>query len=51
MLLDVAPGNEIYYYDKYAFNLMNRYEYLNDRYAGINFEHNFGNGLFPFASL
>jgi len=46
MLLDVAPGNEIYYYNKYAFNLMNRYEYIHDRYAGINIEHNFGNGIF-----
>ena len=46
MLLDVAPGNEIYYYNKYAFNLMNRYEYIHDRYAGINVEHNFGNGIF-----
>jgi hypothetical protein len=46
MLLDVAPGNEIYYYNKYAFNLMNRYEYIQDRYAGLNIEHNFGNGIF-----
>ncbi len=51
MLLDVAPGNEIYYYNKYAFNLMNRYEYLHDRYAGINVEHNFGNGIFRFIPL
>ena len=51
MLLDVAPGNEIYYYNKYAFNLMNRYEYLHDKYAGINFEHNIGNGLFRFIPL
>ncbi len=51
MLLDIAPGNEIYYYNKYAFNLMNRYEYLHDRYAGINFEHNIGNGLFKFIPL
>lgn len=51
MLLDVAPGNEIYYYDRYAFNLMNRYEYLHDEYAGINIEHNFGNGLFKFIPL
>jgi hypothetical protein len=51
MMLDVAPGNEIYYYNKYAFNLMNRYEYLHDRYAGINIEHNFGNGLFRFIPL
>src|SRR5205823_2742761 len=30
MLLDIAPGNEIYYYNKYAFSLMNRYEFLHD---------------------
>ena len=51
MLLDIAPGNEIYYYNKYAFNLMNRYEYLHDEYAGINVEHNIGNGLFRFIPL
>jgi hypothetical protein len=51
MLLDVAPGNEIYYYNKYAFNLMNRYEFLHDKYAGVNFEHNIGNGLFRFVPL
>jgi hypothetical protein len=51
MFLDVAPGNEIYYYNKYAFNMMNRYEYIHDRYAGINVEHNFGNGLFRFIPL
>lgn len=46
MFLNIAPGNEIYYYNKYAFNLMNRYEYINDRYAGFIFEHNVGNGIF-----
>lgn len=51
MLLDIAPGNEIYYYNKYAFNLMNRYEFVHDKYAGINFEHNIGNGLFRFIPL
>jgi hypothetical protein len=45
-LLDIAPGNELYYYNKYAFNMMNRYEFLHDQYAGINFEHNIGNGIF-----
>lgn len=45
-MLEVHPGNEIYYYNKYAFNLMNRFEYLSDAYAGINIEHNIGNGLF-----
>lgn len=49
VLLDAAPGNEIYYYNKYAFSLMNRFEYLHDRYAGINFEHNIGPGLFRFV--
>jgi hypothetical protein len=48
MLLNIAPGNEIYYYNKYAFNLMNRYEYLMDRYAGLHIEHNVGNGLFRY---
>jgi hypothetical protein len=46
VLLDIAPGNELYYYNKYAFNMMNRYEFMHDRYAGINFEHNIGNGIF-----
>jgi hypothetical protein len=49
--LDVAPGNEIYYYDQYAFNLMNKWEYIHDQYAGVQFEHNFGNGLFRFIPL
>ncbi|MDX2046046.1 MAG: DUF5686 family protein, partial [Chitinophagaceae bacterium] len=46
MLLNIAPGNEIYFYNKYAFSLMNRFEYIMDRYAEINVEHNIGNGLF-----
>lgn len=44
--LDVAPGNELYYYNKYAFNMMNRYEFVHDRFLGINYEHNIGNGIF-----
>ena len=51
MMLDVAPGNEIYYYNKYAYSLMNRWQYLHDRYAGFNFEHNIGTGLFRFIGL
>lgn len=46
VLLDIAPGNELHYYNKYAFNMMNRYEFIHDKYAGINFEHNVGNGIF-----
>lgn len=45
-LLDIAPGNELYYYNPYAFNMMNRWEFVHDKYAGVNFEHNFGSGLF-----
>lgn len=45
-LLDIAPGNELYYYNKYAFNMMNRWEFIHDEYAGVNVEHNFGNGIF-----
>ena len=46
MLLDIAPGNELYYYNKYAFNMMNRWEFVHDKYAGANIEHNIGNGIF-----
>jgi hypothetical protein len=46
VLLDIAPGNELHYYNKYAFNMMNKYEFIHDKYAGINFEHNIGNGIF-----
>jgi len=41
MLLEIHPGNEIYYYNKNSFNLMNRFEYISDRYAGFFIEHNF----------
>lgn len=51
MFLNIAPGNEIYYYNRYAFNMMNRYEFVHDRYAGFNIEHNFGNGLFRFIPI
>ena len=46
VLLDIHPGNELYYYNKYAFNMMNKYEFISDRYVGINLEHNIGNGIF-----
>ena len=48
MLLDVAPGNEIYYYNRYAYSLLNRWEYVHDKYFGFGVEHNFGAGLFRF---
>lgn len=50
-LLEIPPGNNIWYYNKYAFNMMTRYEYLSDWYSGINIEHNIGNGLFRYIPL
>ncbi|MEP6748947.1 MAG: DUF5686 family protein [Bacteroidota bacterium] len=41
MLLELHPGNEIYYYSKDGFNLMNRFEFYSDTYAGFNVEHDF----------
>lgn len=50
-LLAVQPGNEFYYYSNYSFNLLNRFEYITDKYAGFNVEHNIGSGLFRFIPL
>ncbi|MGN6437122.1 MAG: DUF5686 family protein [Agriterribacter sp.] len=50
-LLEIPPGNNIWYYNKYAFNMMTRYEYLADWYSGINVEHNIGNGVFRYIPL
>ncbi|GGB00465.1 collagen-binding protein [Puia dinghuensis] len=51
MLLEVHPGNETYYYSKQAFNLMSRYEYVSDRYAGFSVEHNFDKKLLNLLPL
>jgi len=45
MILEIHPGNEIYYYNKQSFNLMNRFEYFSDSYAGLNMEYNFDKKL------
>lgn len=47
-VLAVQPGNEFLYYSQYSFNLLNRFEYVTDQYAGFNIEHNIGSGLFRF---
>ncbi len=49
--LAIQPGNELYYYNKYAFNLMRRFEFVTDRFVGFNLEHNFGSGLFRYIPL
>ncbi len=45
-LLEIHPGNEYYYYNKYAFQMMNNYEFISDQYYGFNVEHNIGGGIF-----
>ncbi len=50
-LLENHPGNDIYYYSGSSFNLMNRFEYLSDRHAGVNVEHNVGSGLFRYVGI
>lgn len=47
-LLEVHPGNEFHYYNKYAFNMMNRFEFISDQYAGVNLEHTIGGGVFNY---
>ncbi len=49
--LENHPGNDIYYYNGNVYNLMNRFEYLSDKYAGVNLEHNIGSGLFRFIGF
>lgn len=49
MFLDIAPGNEIHYYNSRAYNMMNKYEYVHDRFAGFNIEHHIGSGIFRYV--
>lgn len=41
MLLELHPGNEVFVYNRNGFNLMNRFEYYSDNFAGFQIEHNF----------
>ncbi len=49
--LENHPGNDLYYYNAGTYNLMKRFEYLSDKYAGVNVEHNIGSGLFRFIPV
>lgn len=51
MLLELHPGNEVYVYNKNGFNLMNRFEYYSDLYAGFQIEHNFEKKLINLIPL
>ena len=50
-LLEIHPGNEFQYYNRHAFNMMNRFEFISDQYAGINVEHSIGGGVFNYIPL
>ena len=50
-LLEIHPGNEFYYYNRHAFNMMNRFEFISDQYAGLSFEHSIGGGIFNYIPL
>ena len=50
-LLEIHPGNEYLYYNKYAFEMMNTYEFVSDQYAGFNIEHTIGSGVFNYIPL
>ena len=49
ILLDVQKGNDTYYYNQYAFNNMNRFEFVADKYVSLFVEQNFQS--FPFNYL
>ena len=40
-LLEIHNGNETYFYDKRAFNLMNFFEFISDEYATVIIDHHF----------
>ncbi|MEI7802200.1 MAG: carboxypeptidase-like regulatory domain-containing protein, partial [Bacteroidota bacterium] len=44
--LNVARGNETYYYSNYSFNGMNNYEFVTDHYISAMLTEHFG--TFPF---
>ncbi len=40
-LLEIFQGNETFFYNDYAFNLMNEYEFVSDMYITISLRHHF----------
>ncbi len=40
-LLKMHEGNQTYFYDEYAFNLMNYYEFVSDQWLSLTYTHHF----------
>lgn len=40
-LLEIHGGNETYFYDPYAYNMMRFYEFVSDEYASLSLTHHF----------
>ena len=49
--LNILPGSEVFYYTPNNFNLMKRYEFIADQYAGFMIEHDFGSGLMKYNTF
>jgi hypothetical protein len=45
-LMEMPMGNESFLYDKYRYNLMNEFEFVVDRWAGIWVDHHFDGFFF-----
>ncbi len=45
-LLKLHEGNETFFFDEYAFNLMNYYEFVSDRYISAYYTHHFDGYFF-----
>lgn len=46
LFLEVHPGNEGYFYNEYAFNGMNNYEFVSDFYMSFRIEHHWDGFFF-----
>lgn len=51
LLLDVAKGNDTYYYNPYAYNNMYRYEFITDRFVSLFAEQQLGSFPFNYVPL
>lgn len=45
-LLIIHAGNETFYYDEEAYNMMNFFEFISDRYASLHLEHHLDGFIF-----